>query len=62
MEKDMILLISVSEDIPYFTVISKQYPTKYLAMSFLGREDKRELYILSYGTLTPPCKAQDSFT
>jgi hypothetical protein len=43
-------------------VISKQYPTKYLAMSFSGREDKRELYILSYGTLTPPCKAQDSFT
>jgi hypothetical protein len=28
---------------------------------WLGREDKRELYILSYGAQPPLCKAQASF-
>jgi hypothetical protein len=45
----------------YIRTISDKISANELLSTWLGREDKRELYILSYGTQTPPCKAQDSF-
>jgi hypothetical protein len=45
----------------YIRTISDKISGNELLSTWLGREDKRELYILSYGTQTPPCKAQASF-
>jgi hypothetical protein len=65
-EMDMVLL--VSDCIQRYTIfhscirtISDKISSNELLSTWLGREDKRDLYILSYGTETPPCKAQASF-
>jgi hypothetical protein len=45
----------------YIRTISDKISANELLSTWLGREHKTELYILSYGTQTPPCKAQASF-
>jgi hypothetical protein len=45
----------------YIHTISDRISGNELFGMWQGREDKRELYILSYGTQKPPCKAQASF-
>jgi hypothetical protein len=65
-QKDMVLLIS--DRIRRYTIFHGYIRTIFdkisgneLLSMWPGREDKRELYILYYGTQTPPCKAQASF-
>jgi hypothetical protein len=60
-ERDMVLLISgrIQRYIIFYGYIWT-LSDKDLLSTLLGREDKRELYIFSYGTQTPPCKAQAS--
>jgi hypothetical protein len=45
----------------YIWKIFDKISSNELLSTWLGREDKRELYIFSYGTQTPPCKAHASF-
>jgi hypothetical protein len=45
----------------YIRTIFDKISGNEFTSTWLGREDKRELYIFSYGTQTPPCKAQASF-
>jgi hypothetical protein len=45
----------------YIRTISDKISGNELLSTWMGREDKRELYMFSYGTQTPPCKAQYSF-
>jgi hypothetical protein len=45
----------------YIRTISDKISDNELLSTWLGREVKRELHILSYGTQTIPCKAQASF-
>jgi hypothetical protein len=65
-KKDLVLLIS--DRIRRYTIfqgyihtISNKISSSGLLSTWLEREDKRELYILSYGTQTPPRKARASF-
>jgi hypothetical protein len=66
MKKDMVLLISDRVQTyttfhGYIRTIFDKISGNELLSTRLGRENKRELYIFSYDTQIPLCKAYASF-